>query len=258
MTRFLIAGIVLLVALLVLGRLQRTRPPQAGPTTVAVLTPAPAPDSLQRVSAVVTAETSGTPVIDLLARLESRRRLTAAAAYTYFDSLFVETDSVLRRWADADQALSVAVLTPPPNQPGADLPDLVRSALAVWQGAGLGVRFSLVGDSSGAQIVVESVAQLAGIRAGQTNLGWTPDGAIHSAVISLARTDSSGRAIPAQGALAIAVHEVGHALGLGHSPDPGDVMYQMARSTVLSQRDLATVRLLYELPLGSAREPRLP
>jgi len=44
----------------------------------------------------------------------------------------------------------------------------------------------------------------------------------------------------------IALHELGHAIGLwGHSDFDGDVMYPIAGRGVLSQRDIKTVRRLY-------------
>jgi predicted Zn-dependent protease len=50
------------------------------------------------------------------------------------------------------------------------------------------------------------------------------------------------------------LHEMGHALGLLHSPDPGDVMYKGGHWNVLmpelSARDRETLRLLYERPSG--------
>src|ERR1039457_7479602 len=47
----------------------------------------------------------------------------------------------------------------------------------------------------------------------------------------------------------VALHETGHALGLGHSDVPGDVMYPYYRMhTVLMPNDIAAVQELYAAP----------
>ena len=50
----------------------------------------------------------------------------------------------------------------------------------------------------------------------------------------------------------VCVHEFGHAIGLwGHSPHPGDISYPTATVQQPSDRDIATLRKLYNTPLNT-------
>jgi predicted Zn-dependent protease len=50
------------------------------------------------------------------------------------------------------------------------------------------------------------------------------------------------------------LHEIGHALGLGHSKNPEDIMYTPHQYGVvkLSKRDIASINWLYSLPYGAS------
>ena len=57
----------------------------------------------------------------------------------------------------------------------------------------------------------------------------------------------------------VALHEAGHALGLGHSDKPGDVMYPYyRRNMALSANDIGALRTLYGAPTGSAPAGNAP
>jgi len=64
---------------------------------------------------------------------------------------------------------------------------------------------------------------------------------------------TSGRSLDTRGVRAIALHEIGHMIGLSHSTDGHDIMAPLVRVGDLSSTDRATARLLYTFPAGRIR-----
>jgi hypothetical protein len=189
-------------------------------------------------------------------REATRRRLRDAAARTYLDSLLLGTDSLIRRWElGTGRALDLAIVEGGAPEYEPRLASMVREAAARWEREGLGFYFKFSTDTAKADVVIRWQSRLESEdRAGQTDLVWDRLGHIRRAGITLALRNTAGALLPDDALLAVAVHEIGHAIGLPHSDDSDDVMFPRARHNVISPRDRLTAYLLYQLPPGSVKE----
>jgi matrixin len=214
--------------------------PAAAPTPPAVLSPPPG---------------GGTSYIVLLARSEIRRRIRASAGLTYLNEILAATsDSTLHRWdGRVSSPVRVSLVGAPVANFQPAFLDAVRAAFQRWEDAGVPVRFVFDADSSLAEVQFRWRIQFEGERSGQTDLQWDGEGHVTSGVITLATFDPKGQPLGVDDVRVMAIHEIGHLLGLDHSPDPGDIMYAQPKVRDLSARDIATVLLLYDLAPGSLR-----
>jgi hypothetical protein len=229
----------------------RTPSPIAPDTVRAAAQAAPAPPP----TAVSPVGAGGPSYIVLLARSEIRRRIRASAGSTYLNDIVTASpDSVLHRW-DGRLSTPVRVFFPPTTvanfQPS--FLDAVRSAFQRWQEAGVPVRFNLDADSGSAEVRVQWRIQFEGERSGQTDVQWDEEGHLTGGVVTLATFDVKGQPLGPDEVRVLALHEIGHLIGLDHSPDPGDIMYAQPKVRDLSPRDLRTAALLYDLAPGPLR-----
>jgi hypothetical protein len=186
---------------------------------------------------------------------EMRRRIADGADGTYIDELLLARDSALARWPDrltrplrvwVDEATNVDGWT-------FDFVPAVRDAFDTWSAAGIPVRFDFVLDSASADVHVRFIERFANGISGKTiwsrDAGWW----LVSGDIQLALAHPSGGTVSAPQMRAIALHEVGHLLGLDHASALDNIMSARVRMRDLSDADRATVRLLYSMPAGSIR-----
>ena len=192
--------------------------------------------------------------IDRVNRLALRQQLSREAGRTYLDSM-ISTDSVIRRWPDRGGVpLKVFLVEGGPSDYHPRMGRLFRDALYRWENTGMGVRFDLMQDTTGAEIVVRWIDNFPLDRAGQTDLTWDRAGRVRLAMITLAIRTTNGFPLPDDALLAVAAHEVGHALALPHSADSNDVMFPATQTGVLSERDRRTAQVLYQLQPGPVRD----
>jgi hypothetical protein len=188
------------------------------------------------------------------ARARTRARIAEEADYTYIAGTLLETDSTIRRWPDErlSRPLTVCVIRERVDGFMDDFVANLNYALGRWNGV-LPLGLSTGADSASADVIVTWKAQLDSGKTGRTDLTWDRRGYIRHASVTLATHDPSGRLLDAQRMSSLALHEIGHALGLGHSTVREDALYPIATALELTERDRRTARLLYELPPGSIR-----
>lgn len=201
------------------------------------------------------ADTSGPGYLDLVARAEIRRRIRASYPLTYLRDVVNESsDSMLHRWDDrVARPIRVYLASDTIENFRPSFVDAVRTAFARWDGTGVPVRFDLNADSADAEVRFAWRRKFDIDRTGQTDLEWDRDGHLRSALVTISTFDPRGHPLGPDDVRVVALHEIGHLIGLDHSPDSTDLMFAKAVVRDLSDRDIRTAQLLYQLSPGSLR-----
>ncbi len=199
------------------------------------------------------ASIAGLPLVARRMRTDDvRDRIRRAEAGTYIAELLLDRDSALARWPDrGGRALQVWIGRGTALDGWQDaFVNEVRAAFETWGLVGAPVRFAVTRDSARADIHVRWVDRFREPISGKTvwsrdDQWWIVDGEI-----TLALRHRDGDPLDAPQVRAIALHEIGHLLGLDHTTDAANIMAARVRVRDLSLADQATLRLLYSVPAG--------
>ena len=184
-----------------------------------------------------------------------REILREAEEGTYIAEILESRDSNVARWPSrVGKPLRVWV------QPAAHLDGwdpayvgIVQGAFTEWASVGIPVPFSFTADSSRADIHVTWRDRFDEPISGKTRWARDDQWWILEGNITLALHHHQGDPLGPSAVKAIALHEVGHLLGLDHTADISNIMTPRVRVRELSAADRATLRLIYTLPAGAVR-----
>ena len=201
-----------------------------------------------RLQAVAERDVAGLEPVEPLATDSVQRLIEAARRESYLVSMLDEDAGIVTRWRAREDPIRVWVQ--PYSSSRRFSPEFVgpaRRGFTAWNEVGLGVTFAMVDDSLDAEVHVmwsdamPSIGQLGTTFRMTASSGW----------LALAQVTLS-TAYDVYTVQNTARHEAGHVLGLGHSPDPRDIMAGATegRQYVITEADRRTALALYALPPG--------
>lgn len=181
---------------------------------------------------------------------DSIRAVLAEAEHgSYLRAMLAEDSNVVARWRASSEPIRVWV--EPRSAAAGFSPELIsptRRAFTAWNEVGLGVQFAMVEDSTDADVhvtwsaVMAKPSQIGTTFRMTSGAGWVAFAhVILSTAYDIYTVQNAAR------------HEVGHVLGLDHSPDARDIMAAATegRQYQLTDADRRTAALLYRLPVGT-------
>ena len=150
------------------------------------------------------------------------------------------------RWPDRrDTPLTVWIQTRPAAEDDSGVIDGVREAFLTWGRVGLPIAFRFVDDSAAAEVHVSWVDRFRAPISGRTVWSFDQNGWIVEASIQLSVHHRDGDPLDARSTRALALHEIGHLLGLRHSDTPTSIMAPLVQVEELSDEDTGAALALY-------------
>jgi predicted Zn-dependent protease len=169
--------------------------------------------------------------------------------------MLAERDSALARWPDRGGDPLVVWIQPSSSigEWKESYVEEVDRAFREWDALHLPVRFTTTSDSADADVHVTFIDHFDEEISGRTKWARDDEWWITNADIVLAVNHRNGPQLDNEAMHAMALHEIGHLLGLDHTADSTSIMAPKVRVRTLSRADSATARLLYTLPPGGVR-----
>ena len=174
---------------------------------------------------------------------------------TYIRAILDQQEQLLLRWPQRQREALRVWIERDVNMPDwdANYPVVAENVFSEWKEAGFPLRFDIVTDRVSSDIQIHWVSQFSGDasrRIGLTSKARDQSGWLVGAEITVATHSPDGQRLTPEEVAGVARHEIGHALGLGHSANPKDVMYPESTTSIISEADRATLHLIYMLPPG--------